>query len=60
MFGDFKVKLKDRHLQGPEEILAVFQELWYNITFEELQMVFESWRNRLRWIVEHDGEYFRK
>jgi hypothetical protein len=23
-------------------------------------MVFESWRNRLRWIVEHDGEYFRK
>jgi hypothetical protein len=52
--------LTDRHLQGPEEILTVFQELWDNIVFEELQMVFESWRITLRWILEHDGEYFRK
>jgi hypothetical protein len=37
-----------------------FQELWDNIIFEELQMVFESWRDRLRWIIEHGGEYFRK
>jgi hypothetical protein len=60
MFRDFKGKLKDRHLQGAEEILTAFQELWKNITFEEIQMVFESWRDRLRWISEHDGEYFRK
>jgi hypothetical protein len=33
-----------------------FQELWDNIPFEEFQMVFESWRDRLRWIIEHDGE----
>jgi hypothetical protein len=60
IFGDLKGKLKDRHLQDPEQILAAFQELWDDITFEELQMVFESWRDRLRWITEHDGEYFRK
>jgi hypothetical protein len=53
-------KVKDRHLQVPEKILTAFQELWENITFEELQMVFESWRNQLCWIIEHDGEYFRK
>jgi hypothetical protein len=41
MFGDFSGKLKDCHLQGPEEILMAFQELWDNITFEELQMIFE-------------------
>jgi hypothetical protein len=58
--GDFKGKLKDGHLQGPQEILTRFQELWDNITFEELQMVFESWHDRLRWIIEHDGECFRK
>jgi hypothetical protein len=52
--------VKDRHLQGPEEILTAFQELWDGITFEELQMVFESWHDRLRWIIEHDGDYFRK
>jgi hypothetical protein len=23
-------------------------------------MVFESWRDRLRWVIEHDGEHFRK
>jgi hypothetical protein len=23
-------------------------------------MVFESWRGQLRWIIEHDGEYFHK
>jgi hypothetical protein len=59
MFGDFKGKLKNCHLQGPEEILLVFKELQDNITFEELQMVFESWGDRLRWIIEHDREYFR-
>jgi hypothetical protein len=48
MFGDFKEKLKHCHLQGPEEILTAFQELWNDITFEELQMVFESWRDRFR------------
>jgi hypothetical protein len=58
MFGDSKGKLKGRHLQGPEEILTAFQKLWDNITFEELQMVFELWRNWWRWIIEQDGEYF--
>jgi hypothetical protein len=36
MLGDFKGKLKDCHLQGPKEILAIFHELWDNIIFEEL------------------------
>jgi hypothetical protein len=60
MSGDFKGKLKEGHLQGPEETLRAFQELWDKITFDELQMAFESWRDRLRWIIEHDGEYSRK
>jgi hypothetical protein len=53
-------KLKGRDLQNAEEIFTIFQKLWDNITFEQLQMVFESWRDRLRWIIEHDGETFRK
>jgi hypothetical protein len=60
MFGDFKRRLKECHLQGLEQILMAFQELWDDITLEELQMVFESWSNRLRWIIEHDEECFRK
>jgi hypothetical protein len=60
MFTDFKGQLKDRHLQGPEEILMASQELWDSITFEELQMVFKSWLDWLRWIIEHDAECFHK
>jgi histone-lysine N-methyltransferase SETMAR len=59
-FVDLKRKLRDCHLQGPEEILTAFQELRDNITFEELQMTFESWRDRLRCITEHDEEYFHR
>jgi hypothetical protein len=60
MFEEFKGKLKDCHSQSPEEILMVFQKLWDNISFEELQTVFESWRDRLPWIIEYDEECFRK
>jgi hypothetical protein len=35
IFEDFKGKLQDGHLQDPEEILTIFQDLWDNITFEE-------------------------
>jgi hypothetical protein len=41
-FADFKRNPKDRHLQRPEDILTTFQELRDNITFEALQIVFES------------------
>jgi hypothetical protein len=60
IFRDFTGKLKDHHLQGLEEILTALQELWDKITFEELQIAFESWRDGLRWIIKHDGGYFRK
>jgi hypothetical protein len=40
IFGDFKRKLKDYDLQGPEKILMRFQELRDNIAFKELQMAF--------------------
>jgi hypothetical protein len=52
MVGDFKGKLKDCDLQGPKEILTVFEELWDKVTFQKLQMVFESWRHRLQ-ITSH-------
>jgi hypothetical protein len=33
----FQGKVKDRHLQGPEEILTVSQELWNNITLRSFK-----------------------
>jgi hypothetical protein len=46
IFGDFKGKLRDRHLQDLADIITAFQELWDRITFEEPQMIFESWIDR--------------
>jgi hypothetical protein len=48
IFGYFKRRQKYRDLQGPKEILRTLHELWNNIIFEELQIVFESWRDWLR------------
>jgi hypothetical protein len=60
IFGDLKGKLKDCHLQDPGKFLRAFQELLDNITFEQPELAFGSWRDRLRWIIEHDREFFRK
>jgi hypothetical protein len=51
-FGNFEGKLKDWYLQVYQAILAAIQELWGSVNFQELQMIIESCRNRLRWIVE--------
>jgi hypothetical protein len=60
MFGYFQGRQTDCDLQCPEEILTILQKSSDNVIFEEFQMVLESWRDRLRWIIEHDGEYFRE
>jgi hypothetical protein len=60
MFGDFQGRQTDCDLQGPEDIPTRLQESSDNVIFEEFQMVLESWRDQLRWIIEHNGEYFRE
>jgi hypothetical protein len=59
IFGDVKGNLKDLYLQDVEEILTAFQGLWDVITYQDFQMAFQSWRDRLHWVIEHDGEHFR-
>jgi hypothetical protein len=41
-FRTIEGMIKDRHLQGPEEILTAIQEAWSHFTFEDLQNVFKS------------------
>jgi hypothetical protein len=57
LLGYLKGKQKDRHAQGPEEIVTALRELWDNITFEELQTMLESWRDRLRWIIDDPADW---
>jgi hypothetical protein len=38
-------KLKDPQVHGSEQVFEVFRELWNNVIFEDLQMIFQSWRD---------------
>jgi hypothetical protein len=46
-FGTIQGMIKDRDLQGPEEILRAIQEACSHVTFEDFHNVFRSWMERL-------------
>jgi hypothetical protein len=56
-FGTIKRMIKDRHLQGPEEILRTIPKAWSHFTFEDFQNVFKVWMERLTWLIANNGEY---
>jgi hypothetical protein len=58
-FGTIQGMTKDRHLQGPEEMLRAIQEAWNPFTFEDLQNVFKLSMERLTWVIANNREYCR-
>jgi hypothetical protein len=57
-FETIKWIIKDRRLQGPEDIVRAIQEGWNRFTFEDCQNVFKSWMERLTWVIANNGKYF--
>jgi hypothetical protein len=52
----------ERNLEGSRvsfafEIEEAITMAWNDLTFDELQSVFHNWMNRLRWVIENEGEY---
>lgn len=60
IFADLQGKLKDRHLQGSEDMSEGIYEFWNNVILEALHTKCESWRDRSSWIIEHGGEHLTK
>jgi hypothetical protein len=60
LFGFLKEKLKDRQLRGVQSLHQVITDLWYELTFEDVQAVFPEWMNCLSWIIENKRECFTK
>jgi hypothetical protein len=49
--------LKDREFHSHDEIEEAITMAWNDIIFDEVQSVFHTWMNRLRWVIENGGEY---
>jgi hypothetical protein len=56
LFGMLKGILKDRDFHSHDEIKEVITMAWNDLTFDEVQSVFQNWVNRLRWVIENGGD----
>jgi hypothetical protein len=57
-FGFLKEKLKNIQLSTPEDISCHLCRIWNEVPLAEVQSVFYQWMDRLKWVIEHGGEYY--
>jgi hypothetical protein len=50
--------MKERIFQSEEHILADITESWNELTFEDIQRVFQKWVERLIWVIANSSEYY--
>jgi hypothetical protein len=56
LFGMLKQKTKDREFQSQQAILSAFAKMWNDLTFADVQRVFQEWMERLTWVVGNNAE----
>jgi hypothetical protein len=57
LFGILKGILKDREFHSHDEIEEAMRMAWNDLTVDEAQRVFHNGINRLRSVIENEGEY---
>jgi hypothetical protein len=50
--------MKDREFQSQQAILSVVAESWNDLTFADVQPVFQEWMERLTWVIGNNGESY--
>jgi hypothetical protein len=60
LFGYVKDRLQGIVFASREELLAGISEVLHEIPPETLLRVFEHWIERLEWVSQNDGEYYRQ
>jgi hypothetical protein len=58
LFGHLKNSLADRMFDDPEERLDGITSLLEEIQPSELHVVFSHWVERVRWVLENNGDYY--
>jgi hypothetical protein len=53
-----KHKMKDREFQDQQAMSSAVAKMWNDLTFADVQRVFQEWMERLAWVVGNNGEYY--
>jgi hypothetical protein len=59
LFGHVKSALNGSKFEGPDELLQGIHDFFNEVQGSELMMVFQHWIERVRWVIEHDGDYYQ-
>jgi hypothetical protein len=52
-----KQKMKDREFQSQQAMLSAVAKIWNDLTFADVQRVFQEWMERLTCVIGNNGEY---
>jgi hypothetical protein len=58
LFGMLEYKMKDREFQSQQVILSAVANMWDDLTFADVQCVFQEWMERLAEVAANNGEYY--
>jgi histone-lysine N-methyltransferase SETMAR len=56
LFGHVKSTPNGSKFEGPDELLQGIYDFLNEVEGCELMMVFQHWMERVRWVIEHDGD----
>jgi histone-lysine N-methyltransferase SETMAR len=60
MFGHVKISLGDQIFHELEQLLEVLTEFLNEIQPPEVIAVFIHWAERVRWVLENNGDYYHE
>jgi hypothetical protein len=53
-----KQEMKDREFQSQQAMRSPFPKIWNDLTFAEVQRVFQEWMECLTWVIGDNGECY--
>jgi hypothetical protein len=56
VFGHVKSALHGSKFEGPDELLQGIHDFLNDVQRSELMMVFQYWIERVRWVIEQNGD----
>jgi histone-lysine N-methyltransferase SETMAR len=60
LFGMLKQVLRDREFSLSDEIEDAIAQAWNDLTFDDVQSVFQNWIRRVVWVAENDRQYINE
>ena len=60
LFGKLKQELCGMEVKNRDEIIKCTEKILQKITKKEIKSVYSHWIKRLKYVIEHQGEYYQK